>query len=126
MSTTKTLQELETEAFAILTGMDPNSSPTAEDLSVIEGYVDPLLAQLAADQIVYIGDSGEIPNEYFLPLVRLLANVCGPRFGSPMNEDARKVDEEALRRMQRQPPTRKYLQLNDATPPLRRGAYQFG
>lgn len=99
MATTKTLQQLETEAFAILTGMDPNSSPAAEDLAVIDTYVDPLLSQLAADEIVYIAAPNEIPNEYFLPLVRLLANVCGPRFGSPMNEDAKLADERVLRRL---------------------------
>lgn len=105
MSTTKTLAELETEAFAILTGMDPNSSPSAEDLSVIETYVDPLLSQLAADGIVYIADSGKIPNEYFLPLARLLANVCGPRFGSAMNQDAKAADEKTLRRLNAVAPT---------------------
>lgn len=95
----KTLQELETEAFAILTGMDPNSSPAAEDLAVIEAYVEPLLAQLAADDVVYVSDRNEIEDAYFLPLARLLANVAGPRFGSPMNEDAKKIDEALLRRM---------------------------
>lgn len=105
MATTKTLQELETEAFAILTGMDPNSSPAAEDLAVIETYVDPLLSQLAADQIVYIADSDEIPNEYFLPVARLLANVCGPRFGSAMNQDAKEADERTLRRLVASQPT---------------------
>ncbi len=119
----KTLAELETEAFAILTGMDPTSAPAAEDLAVIDTYVDPLLEQLAADKIVYIGDKNEIPNEYFLPVVRLLANVCGPRFGSPMNEEAKRVDEDTLRRLNRQEPTRRYLKLNDGQP--RRGYFQF-
>jgi hypothetical protein len=95
----KTLQELETEAFAILTGMDPASSPAAEDLAVIDTYVDPLLEQLAADRIIYIGDRNDIPDAVFLPLARLLANVCGPRFGSPMNQEARLADEMALRRI---------------------------
>ncbi len=99
MAETKTLQELETEAFAILTGMDPNSSPAAEDLATIETYVDPLLAQLATDRIIYIADRNEIPNAVFLPLSRLLANVAGPKYGSPMNTDARREDEAALRRI---------------------------
>jgi hypothetical protein len=105
MATTKTLQELETEAFAILTGMDPNSSPAAEDLDTIETYVDPLLEQLAADEIVYIADRNAIPNEFFLPLSRLLANVCGPRYGSAMNQDAKDADERVLRRIVASKPT---------------------
>ncbi len=105
MASTKTLQELETEAFAILTGMEPGATVAPEDLASIEVYVDPLLEQLAADQIVYIADRDEIPNEFFLPVARLLANVCGPRFGSPMNEEAKLADERVLRRLNAVQPT---------------------
>jgi hypothetical protein len=105
MADTKTLLELQTEAFGILTGFDPQNTPAAEDLATILTYVDPLLAQLQADEIVYIDDSDAIPNEYFLPVARLLANVAGPRFGSPMNEDAKKIDERALRRLNTPQPT---------------------
>lgn len=95
----KTLTDLKTEAFGILTGLDPSQSPDAEDLETIGQYVDPLMAQLRVEEIVYIDDTDEIPVEYFLPLARLLANVAGPRFGSPMNPDAKRVDEAALRRL---------------------------
>jgi hypothetical protein len=105
MPGTKTLTELKTEALGILVGLDPSQSPDVEDLDTIGKYVDPLLAQLAVDEIVYITDSNEIPNEYFLPLARLLANVSGPRFGSPMNEDAKRIDEQALRRLTTGKPT---------------------
>lgn len=105
MATAKTLIELKTEAFGILTGLDPSQAPEAEDLDTIGVYVSPLLAQLARDEIVYIGDEDAIPNEFFLPLARLLANVAGPRFGSPMNEDAKKIDERTLRRLNSSKPT---------------------
>jgi hypothetical protein len=103
--TTKTLTDLKTEALGILVGLDPASSPEVEDLETIGQYVDPLLAQLAADEIVYVADSDEIPVEYFLPLARLLANVAGPRFGSPMNAAAKIEDERALRRLTAGKPT---------------------
>lgn len=103
--TTKTLTDLKTEAFAILTSLDPAATPDAEDLATIDQYVDPLLAQLAADEIVYINNSDEIPVEYFLPLTRLLANVAGPRFGSAMNEQAKLADERALKRLVSGKPT---------------------
>lgn len=95
----KTLTDLKTEAFGILTGLDPSQQPAVEDLETIGTYVDPLLAQLATDEIVSIPDSDEIPEEYFMPVARLLANVAGPRFGSPMNEQAKQTDEMALRRL---------------------------
>lgn len=101
----KTLIEWKTEAFSILTGMSPDATPAAEDLAIIDTYVDPLVAQLAVDEIVAITDTDNIPEEYFLPLVRLLANVCGPRFGSPMNEQAKQIDEMTLRNMTRGRPT---------------------
>jgi hypothetical protein len=103
--TTKTLTDLKTEAFGILVGLDPSQSPDVEDLATIGEYVDPLLAQLAADEIVYIDDSDAIPVEYFLPVARLLANVAGPRFGSPMNPQARQDDERALRKLTSGKPT---------------------
>lgn len=105
MPDTKTLDDLKTKAFRLLTGMGPEQEPAAEDLATIGEYVDPLLAQLSADGIVTIGDSDEIDLEYFLPLARLLANVAGPEYGSQMNEDARLRDERMLRRLVAGQPT---------------------
>lgn len=99
MAQFKTLTELKTEALGILTGLDPAQSPEVEDLDTIGQYVEPLIAQLEVDNIVSNADTDEIPLEYFLPLARLLANVAGPRFGSPMNEQAKQIDERALRRL---------------------------
>lgn len=105
MADFKTLAELKAEAFGILTGLDPSQVADAEEVDSIGVYVGPLLAQLAADEIVYITDEDEIPNEYFLPITRLLANVAGPRFGSPMNADAKMMDEATLRRLTASKPT---------------------
>jgi hypothetical protein len=100
----KTLIELETEAFGILTGNDPSQSPATEDIETIGEYVGPLLAQLSVD-VVSIPDSDEIPVEYFLPLARLLANVAAPRYGQAFNEDARIRDEAILRKLTAARPT---------------------
>jgi len=97
--TTKTLIDLQTEAFGILTGLDPSQQPAVEDLMTIGTYVDPLLEQLSADSIISITDKNSISQAVFLPLARLLANVAGPRFGSAMNADAKAADEAALRRI---------------------------
>ena len=95
----KTLTDLKTEALGILVGLDPSQNPDTEDLDTIGQYVDPLVAQLAADEIVYVSNTNAIPVEWFLPIARLLANVAGPRFGSPMNPAAKQEDERALRRI---------------------------
>ncbi len=108
---TKTLAELKVEAFGILTGMDPSQTPEVEDIDTIGQYVDPLFAQLAADQICLVQDQEEIPLEYFMPLARLLANVAGPRFGQAMNAEARIADENALRRLTGNKPTYETLRV---------------
>lgn len=112
MADFKTSSELKIEAFSILTGMDPNSVPSADELTIFDNYLDPLIAQLHADRVVTIYNKEEIPNEYFLPVARLLANVSGPRFGSPMNEDAKRVDETLLRRISSGETTYETLQAN--------------
>jgi len=109
MADYKTLIQLETEAFCILTGLDPSQSPATEDLETIEEYVEPLLSQLSID-VVTIPDSNEIPVEYFLPLARLLANVTAPRYGQAFNEDARLRDEAMLRKLAAARPTSEPLQ----------------
>ncbi len=101
----KTLTELKSEAFGILTGNDPFQAPATEELETIGVYVDPLLEQLSVDCTVSIPDSDEIPEEYFLPLARLLANTAGPRFGVAMDEAAKERDERALRRLSASRPT---------------------
>jgi hypothetical protein len=95
----KTSAELKVEALSILTGMDPNQEPEIEEITAVGNYLEPLLEQLRVDGICFVQDEEEIPDEWFLPLARLLANVAGPRFGSPMNEEAKQVDEMVLRRL---------------------------
>lgn len=107
----KTSEELKTEALSILTGMDPNQEPEVEELTAVGKYLDPLIEQLAADGVCVVQDIEAIPDSWFLPLARLLANVAGPRFGSPMNEDAKLIDERALRRLTAAPPTYETLRV---------------
>lgn len=95
----KTSTELKTEALSILTGMDPYQQPETEELNAIGKYLNPLVEQLAQDGVCVVENIDDIPDAWFLPLARLLANVAGPRFGSPMNEDAKTIDERALRRL---------------------------
>lgn len=103
--TFKTRTQLIAEALSDIGVIEPGEAPSAEDYAVADGKIDPLLAQLATDQIAYISDPEEIELQYFLPLASLLGNVCGPRFGSPINVEAKKADEQTLRRLTSTRPT---------------------
>lgn len=96
---TKTRSQLIERAAKDLGIIEPGETLSAEDQETFDGLVDPLIAQLSADEIVYIQDDEAIEVQYFLPLARLLANVAGPDFGSPINEAAKLQDEATLRRI---------------------------
>lgn len=95
----KTRTQLIERAAKDLGIIEPGETLSTEDRDTFDGLVDPLIAQLAAERIVYIQDDEQIENEYFLPLARLLANMAGPDFGSPINEAAKAQDERVLRRL---------------------------
>lgn len=101
----KTRAQLIERALKNLGVIEPGEAPSSEDSDTMDGLIDPLLSQLAVDQIIYIGDPEQIELEYFLPLARLLANIAGPDFGSPINEGAKATDEALLRRMTASKPT---------------------
>jgi hypothetical protein len=100
-----TRQQLKERAAKDLGVLQPGEVLANEDDDTIDGLVDPLIAQLLADDIVYIDDDDAIDVKYFIPLARLLANMAGPDFGSPVNEDAKKADEGILRRLSSSRPT---------------------
>jgi len=102
---TKTRDQLKERAAKDLGIIEPGEALSTEDDDTFDGLVDPLIAQLSADQIVYIDDSEAIDVAFFLPLARLLANIAGPDFGSPINEQAKMADEAILRRMTSTRPT---------------------
>lgn len=101
----KTRTQLKERAAKDLGIIEPGETLSTEDNETFDGLVDPLVAQLAADGIAYISDTEAIDLELFLPLARLLANIAGPDFGSPINEDAKTKDEQTLRRITSAVPT---------------------
>lgn len=109
VDTFKTRAQLKERAAKNLGVIEPGEALSAEDDETFDGLVDPLIAQLAADEIVYIADTEEIDLQLFLPLARLLANIAGPDFGSPINEAAKMDDEKALRRLTSTKPTYEVL-----------------
>ena len=102
---TKTRTQLIERAAKDLGIIEPGETLSTEDSDTFDGLVDPLLAQLSADDIIYIQNDDAIEAEYFLPLARLLANIAGPDFGSPINPQAKADDEALLKRMAAKRPT---------------------
>jgi hypothetical protein len=109
---TKTRAQLKERAAKNLALIEPGEALSTEDDATLDGLIDPLIAQLAADDIVYIQDSEEIEVELFLPLSRLLANAAGPDFGSPINLEAKAADERELRRLSAAKPTYENLKVD--------------
>jgi hypothetical protein len=91
-------------------GVLPSGQPLSdEDAATIRALVDPLLRQLALDDVVDVADADAIPVEYFLPLSRLLANEASPPFGIAFSLDAKLENERQLRRLSATRPTRETL-----------------
>jgi hypothetical protein len=110
VATYKTRDELIEAALGELQILAAGQAATSEDSEVIDGFIDPMVAQLAARETVYIGDISEIPLEWFQPLSVILADMAKIRFGLT-GEGAATVRaaalqaEEALLFMQRGRPS---------------------
>jgi hypothetical protein len=103
---TKTRTDLIERAAAEL-GVLPSGQPLSdEDAATLRALVDPLLRQLALDDVADVADADAIPSEYFLPLARLLANEASPSFGIAYSLDAKLENERQLRRLSATRPTR--------------------
>ena len=74
----KTQAELVDKAFRIATGLDPFQDPGVEEIAPLKSTLPSLLDQLAEDGICVVRDTDNIPEAWFLPLARLLANTCAP------------------------------------------------
>lgn len=105
VDTTKTRRQLIHRALASIGALEPGDAPSPEDYNTMDSLVDPLISQLSADEIAYIDDDEAIDVALFIPLANLLANMGGPDFGSPVNDDAKLRDEATLRRLTAGKPT---------------------
>lgn len=107
--TEKTRVELIHRAAKLLALIEPGEAPSTEDYNAIDGLIDPLIEQLAADGVYYVSDDNAIELAVFDPLSRILANIAGPEFGSAINEAAQQRDEWTLRRISAAAPTYQVL-----------------
>ena len=104
--TTKTRTDL-IERAATELGVLPSGQPLSdEDAATLDALVDPLLRQLALDDVADVTDTGAVPAEFFLPVARLLANEAAPSFGVAYSLEAKLENERQLRRLTATRPTR--------------------
>jgi hypothetical protein len=101
----KTRDQLIQRALKELGALLPGEAAAPEDYATVDDMIDPLVAQLNSDTVYYVQDPDQIELDAFMPLARLLANVCGPEFGAPINDDAKTRDEAILKRIGSTRPT---------------------
>jgi len=79
---TRTTTELATEVMRLMNWIAQHETPdSADDAHIKRIYSDwSAYAQKQERDIVYWSES-TIPNEAFLPMVRIIADLCGPSFG---------------------------------------------
>jgi hypothetical protein len=103
----KTQSELITKALSLINVVGAGQSPSAEDVATVEAVIEPLLAELSANGVVYVADSDAIDDSIFLPLARRLALEVAPDFDFTINDIDAAITraENRLRRLNATQPT---------------------
>lgn len=96
----KTRTDLINEALDLLGVTGTGQTPSVEDRAVIDGKIEPKLAELSRREIVYVPDPDAVEDEIFDALATLLAEEAGPKFGKPRDLGVRLEAEARLIEMQ--------------------------
>lgn len=105
---TRTRRDLGDRVLGLLGVVPAGQAPAPEDVQLVDGLIDPALATLAEDRVIYIGDPDAIDDAYFIPVAVCVADAVKSDFGIvPEGEWSLKVaDAKAqLRRMTAGRPT---------------------
>jgi len=107
---TRTRSELVLRALSVLGKLPAGQAAAAEDVELVDGYLDGMLDRLALQNVLYVVDPNEIPGAAYRDLAVLLAAEASTDFGLTVDElsswtvtpaDA----EDSLKRMVRSRPT---------------------
>lgn len=134
MATFKTRAQLIFQVLDALGILVPGQAPSDEVVSRVDNLLDPVLASLTAQEIVYVANAGtpappsggEIDNAIVLPLANIIAQRVGGAFnlaGDPALAVLSQQGIEELRVIGRPAQTRKTLGTDIQ---LRAGARRFG
>lgn len=96
----KTRSDLINEALDLLGVVGVGQTPSAEDRAVIDGKIEPKIAELARREVVYVPDPDSVDDEIFDALATLIAEEAGPKFGRPRDISVRIEAEARLIEMQ--------------------------
>jgi hypothetical protein len=100
----KSRQNIQFKAYAILTGGDVGASVSAEDAADLDGYIDSEVAELNADGTIYIDDPDNLADELFLTFCKLVANAAADEFAGVSDENKAAQLRNRLRVISRQTP----------------------
>jgi len=100
----KTRQQIQFKAISILVGGDTGFSPSDEDATTIDGYIDSVVAELAADDTVYISDPDNLDDELFVAFCKLVANAAAEEFGGKSDENMAKTMRNRIKTLTAQKP----------------------
>lgn len=81
--------------------LEAGATPATEEAELISGPLSTILADLAARNVIYIGNPNAIEDQYFEPLVRYVAKLLGPDFGKDEDEAGVLRAERDLRKLAR-------------------------
>jgi hypothetical protein len=94
----KTRAEIAFKVLAILTGGDVGSAPSDEDVDNVNGYIDSVIAELAADTI-YIADPDQLDEDIFITFCKLVADAAAEEYGAKSDAQAAQYWRNRLRRL---------------------------
>jgi hypothetical protein len=100
----KTRVQIQAKVIAILVGGDVGFNPSAEDATTIDGYIDSVVAELAADGTDYIGDPDSLDDELFVMFCKLVANSAAEEFGGKSDEAQARIFRNRLKTITAQTP----------------------
>ena len=100
----KTREQLRNKVYDIIVGGDAGQTPSDEDATAIDEYIDPVIAEHFVDEAAYISDTDAIEDELFLPLAKLVANAAADEFGGQSNPQVQQLYTNRLRVLTRQTP----------------------
>lgn len=98
----KTRAEIQFKAFSILTGS--GTTPSAEEATALDGYIDAQIAEMNADGTIYIADPDDLADELFITFCKLVANSAADEFAQVSDEAKAKAFRDRLRVIVRQTP----------------------
>lgn len=96
---TKTRQDLVTRALHKLGVISSGQAAAAEDYTLVDGSVDPVLSDLATRNVYQWGDPDQLDEDAFEHLAGLVALANAKDFGKDPDENERQLLESRLRQL---------------------------